>query len=182
MTEILTSPINQEGSHRLESYATALPGNDDTSPSGRLSLIDRFLPLWIFAAMALGVLLGRVFPDLGDALDRVKVAGVSLPIAIGLLWMMYPVLAKVQYEALAGSRRRGSCSGISLLLNWLIGPLLMFGLAWAFLPDVPALPQRPDPDRLRPLHRDGADLEPRSPAATARLRPCSSRSTPSSRS
>ncbi|HEY5022296.1 MAG TPA: arsenical-resistance protein, partial [Gemmatimonadaceae bacterium] len=63
----------------------------------RLSKLDRFLPFWIFAAMAVGILLGRVYPDLGEALDRVQLAGVSVPIAVGLLWMMYPVLAKVRY-------------------------------------------------------------------------------------
>jgi ACR3 family arsenite transporter len=66
----------------------------------RLSTLDRFLPLWIFAAMALGLLLGRGYPDLGTALDRVQLGGVSVPIAIGLLWMMYPVLAKVRYESI----------------------------------------------------------------------------------
>jgi len=104
----------------------------------QLSLIDRFLPLWIFVAMGLGILLGRVFPDLGDVLDRVKLAGVSLPIAIGLLWMMYPVLAKVRYETLGRFQAQGRLFGLSMALNWLIGPVLMFGLAWAFLPDEPA--------------------------------------------
>ncbi|MCC6791600.1 MAG: ACR3 family arsenite efflux transporter, partial [Thermomicrobiales bacterium] len=97
----------------------------------------RFLPLWIFAAMAIGVALGRVFPDLGDELDRVKIADVSLPIAIGLLWMMYPVLAKVRFETLGRLQTRGRLFGVSLLLNWIVGPFLMFGLAWAFLPDEP---------------------------------------------
>ncbi len=109
-----------------------------TDPRAQLSLIDRFLPVWIFVAMALGVLLGRIFPDLGEVLDRVKVAGVSLPIAVGLLWMMYPVLAKIRYETLGRFSARGRLFGLSILLNWLIGPLLMFGLAWAFLPDQPA--------------------------------------------
>ena len=104
----------------------------------RLSLIDRFLPLWIVAAMAIGVLLGRIFPNLGDALDRVKLAGVSLPIALGLLWMMYPVLARVRYESLGRFSAQGRLLGLSMVLNWVIGPLLMFGLAWAFLPDEPA--------------------------------------------
>jgi ACR3 family arsenite transporter len=104
----------------------------------RLSFIDRFLPLWIVLAMAIGIGLGRVFPDLGEWLDRVKVAGVSLPIAIGLLWMMYPVLAKVKYEALGRFQSEGRLLGLSMVLNWVIGPLLMFGLAWAFLPDEPA--------------------------------------------
>jgi ACR3 family arsenite transporter len=108
------------------------------NPGAELSRIDRLLPLWIFVAMALGVMLGRVFPDLGEVLDRVKLAGVSLPIAIGLLWMMYPVLAKVQYETLGRFRAQGRLFGLSVLLNWVIGPVLMFGLAWAFLPDEPA--------------------------------------------
>jgi ACR3 family arsenite transporter len=103
----------------------------------RLSLIDRFLPLWILAAMGLGVLLGRLFPDLGAALDRYKVAGVSLPIAVGLLWMMYPVLAKVRYESLGRFSAQGRLLVTSMVFNWILGPLLMFGLAWLFLPDLP---------------------------------------------
>jgi ACR3 family arsenite transporter len=104
----------------------------------RLSVIDRFLPLWIFAAMAVGVALGRAYPDLGAALDRVKVAGVSVPIGIGLLWMMYPVLAKVRYGAIGAHLTDGKLLGTSLVLNWIVGPLVMLGLAWAFLPDLPA--------------------------------------------
>jgi ACR3 family arsenite transporter len=104
----------------------------------RLSCLDRFLPLWIFLAMGLGVLLGRVVPAIGPALDRVQVAGVSLPIAIGLLWMMYPVLAKVRYETLHEFAGHGRLFSVSLVLNWVIGPVLMFGLAWLFLPDLPA--------------------------------------------
>ena len=104
----------------------------------RLSTLDRFLPLWICAAMALGILLGRVYPDLGAALDRVQLAGVSVPIAVGLLWMMYPVLAKVRYEAIGRHARDTKLLGTSLVLNWVVGPLLMLGLAWLFLPDLPA--------------------------------------------
>lgn len=103
----------------------------------RLSTLDRWLPLWIFLAMALGVLLGRLFPDLGVALDRVKVAGVSVPIAIGLLWMMYPVLAKVQYESIGAHVSDTKVLGTSLVLNWIVGPVLMAALAWIFLPDMP---------------------------------------------
>lgn len=103
----------------------------------RLSTLDRFLPVWIFTAMALGILLGRVYPNLGAALDRVQVAGVSLPIAVGLLWMMYPVLAKVRYETIGTYARDTRLLGTSLVLNWVVGPLLMLGLAWAFLPDMP---------------------------------------------
>jgi ACR3 family arsenite transporter len=103
----------------------------------KLSVIDRLLPVWIFAAMALGIGLGRAFPDLGARLDTVKLDTVSLPIAIGLLWMMYPVLAKVRYGELGRLRARGKLFATSLVLNWAVGPLLMFGLAWLFLPDLP---------------------------------------------
>ena len=103
----------------------------------KLSVIDRLLPVWIFAAMALGIGLGRAFPDLGARLDTVKLDTVSLPMAIGLLWMMYPVLAKVRYGELGRLRARGKLFATSLVLNWAVGPLLMFGLAWLFLPDLP---------------------------------------------
>lgn len=106
------------------------------SAGKKLSTIDRYLPLWIFAAMALGLGLGRLWPGIGPALDRVKLDTVSLPIAIGLLWMMYPVLAKVKYGEL-GHLTRGKLIGTSLVFNWIIGPLLMFALAWIFLPDLP---------------------------------------------
>ena len=119
----------------METYASGTTTITAPESRARLSLIDRFLPLWIFAAMALGVLLGELFPNLGEALDKVKIAGVSLPIAIGLLWMMYPVLAKVRYETLGRFQAQGRLLGFSMLLNWVIGPLLMFGLAWIFLPD-----------------------------------------------
>ena len=104
----------------------------------RLSTLDRFLPLWIFAAMAIGILLGRIYPGLGAALDRVQVAGVSVPIAVGLLWMMYPVLAKVRYGTIGRHVGDTRLLGTSLLLNWVLGPIVMFALAWAFLPDLPA--------------------------------------------
>ncbi|NVJ25323.1 ACR3 family arsenite efflux transporter [Myxococcus sp. AM011] len=103
----------------------------------KLSVIDRFLPVWIFAAMGLGIGLGRAFPDLGARLDTVKLDTVSLPIAIGLLWMMYPVLAKVRYGELGRLRARGKLFTTSLVLNWIVGPVLMFALAWIFLPDLP---------------------------------------------
>jgi len=104
----------------------------------RLSTLDRFLPLWIFAAMALGVALGRLFPGLGAVLDRVKVAGVSVPIGVGLFWMMYPVLAKVRYETLGRHVANTKLLVTSLLFNWVLGPIVMCALAWLFLPDLPA--------------------------------------------
>jgi arsenate reductase len=105
--------------------------------AARLSTLDRFLPVWIAAAMAAGLLLGRLIPGLGSALSSVAVHGISLPIAIGLLVMMYPVLAKVRYDRLdevTGDRR---LLVTSLALNWLIGPAVMFALAWLLLPDLP---------------------------------------------
>ena len=83
----------------------APPAPDDAPVLRRLSTLDRFLPVWIVAAMVLGLLLGRGYPGLGAALDRVQLAGVSVPIAVGLLWMMYPVLAKVRYESIGRHTR-----------------------------------------------------------------------------
>ncbi|HEY0996257.1 MAG TPA: ACR3 family arsenite efflux transporter [Gemmatimonadaceae bacterium] len=118
--------------------AVLSPGAVPASLVRRLSALDRFLPLWIFGAMALGLLLGRAFPSLGASLDRVKVAGVSVPIGVGLLWMMYPVLARVRYETIGEHVADRRLLGTSLVLNWVLGPLVMLALAWLFLPDLPA--------------------------------------------
>jgi ACR3 family arsenite transporter len=110
---------------------------DEAAVIGRLSTLDRFLPVWILAAMAAGLLLGRLVPSVQSGLDAVKVGQTSLPIALGLLLMMYPVLAKVRYEEMGhvtGDRR---LLWLSLVLNWVIGPALMFTLAWVFLYDQP---------------------------------------------
>jgi len=104
---------------------------------GNLSLLDRFLPVWIFVAMGLGLALGALVPGLPTALNALQIADVSLPIAIGLILMMYSVLARVKYEQLGRFRQARKLFGASLLLNWVIGPLLMFALAWIFLPDLP---------------------------------------------
>ena len=103
----------------------------------RLSLVDRFLPVWILSAMALGLGLGRLIPDLNDWLDTVKIGSVSLPIAVGLLAMMYPVLAKVRYSQIGEVATDRKLMVTSLVLNWVIGPALMFTLAWLLLPDLP---------------------------------------------
>ncbi|MDZ7678278.1 MAG: ACR3 family arsenite efflux transporter [Acidimicrobiales bacterium] len=108
----------------------------DAAIVGRLSKLDRFLPVWIGLAMVSGIVLGKMFTGLDDTLDRVKIDTVSLPIAIGLLAMMYPVLAKVRYRSISTVIDRRSLT-MSLVLNWLIGPALMFTLAWLLLPDLP---------------------------------------------
>ena len=121
----------------MSTVSSAAPSIAPTRLGARLSFLDRFLPVWILLAMGLGLGLGRLWPDLGAALNRVQVAGVSVPIAIGLFWMMYPVLAKVRYETVGQHVRDTRLLGTSLVLNWIIGPLLMFALAWAFLSDLP---------------------------------------------
>jgi len=109
----------------------------DTDVMHRLSMLDRYLPVWIGVAMFTGILLGRLIPDLNDWLDKVKIGTVSLPIAIGLLAMMYPVLAKVRYAKVGTVAADRRLMASSLVLNWLVGPALMFGLAWIFLSDLP---------------------------------------------
>jgi ACR3 family arsenite transporter len=104
---------------------------------GRLSTLDRFLAVWILLAMTLGLGLGRLIPGLNDALVSVAIGGISLPIAVGLLIMMYPVLAKVRYDKLDAVTGDKKLMVSSLVINWLVGPALMFALAWIFLPDLP---------------------------------------------
>ncbi|EPD96545.1 ACR3 family arsenite efflux transporter [Streptomyces albus] len=109
----------------------------DDAVARRLGTLDRYLAVWILLAMAAGLALGRLVPGLGDALAAVEIGGISLPIALGLLVMMYPVLAKVRYDkldAVTGDRR---LMASSLVVNWLVGPAVMFVLAWIFLPDLP---------------------------------------------
>ncbi|GAA4873952.1 MULTISPECIES: ACR3 family arsenite efflux transporter [Saccharopolyspora] len=109
----------------------------DEAVVGKLSALDRFLPLWIALAMVAGLLAGRWVPGLGPALDAVAIDGISLPIALGLLVMMYPVLAKVRYDRLDAVTGDARLLVSSLVLNWIVGPALMFALAWVFLPDLP---------------------------------------------
>lgn len=107
--------------------------------AGRLSAVDRFLPAWILLAMAAGLALGRIWPELGTAIARLRIHEVSVPIAIGLLLMMYPILARVRYERAAQAAQDWRMLGTSLLMNWVLGPAFMFALAWLLLPDQPAL-------------------------------------------
>ncbi len=104
---------------------------------GGLSLLDRFLPAWILVAMALGLLLGRFAPGVAGALETLRIGSTSVPIAFGLLLMMYPVLAKVRYAEIGGIARTPRLLLPSLVLNWIVGPALMFALAWLLLPDLP---------------------------------------------
>ncbi len=117
-------------------FPTSIDSAED-AVLARLSPLDRYLPVWIAVAMAVGLILGRAFPGLNDALDVIKVGSVSLPIALGLLVMMYPVLAKVRYSKVGEVATDRRMLGLSLFLNWVIGPALMFALAWAMLPDLP---------------------------------------------
>lgn len=113
------------------------PGGAPAAVVGKLSTLDRFLPVWIIAAMVLGLVLGALIPGLNMALEAVKIGEVSLPIAVGLLVMMYPVLAKVRYDQTHRVMADRKLMTASLALNWLLAPAFMFALAWIFLPDLP---------------------------------------------
>lgn len=120
------------------SIKTVTPASSwEAAVMGKLSTLDRFLPVWIIAAMALGLLLGKFVPGLNTALEAVKVGSVSLPIAVGLLVMMYPVLAKVRYNETGRVLADKRLMVTSLVLNWLVAPAFMFALAWIFVPDLP---------------------------------------------
>lgn len=103
----------------------------------RMKFLDRYLTLWIFLAMGLGVLLGNGFPQISTVMKKWSIGATNIPLAIGLIIMMYPPLAKVNYKLLPGALKDKKVLGLSLVLNWLVGPVLMFVLAIIFLRDQP---------------------------------------------
>lgn len=117
--------------------AAGQAGGGDDSIVKKLSTLDRYLAVWILLAMAVGLGLGRLIPGMNDALAKIEVGGISLPIALGLLVMMYPVLAKVRYDKLDTVTGDRKLLVSSLVINWIVGPAVMFALAWIFLPDLP---------------------------------------------
>ena len=106
----------------------------------KLSFLNKYLTAWIFAAMALGIIIGIYVPGLASVLNSLSIGTTSIPIAIGLIFMMYPPLARVKYEELGQIAKQPNAKrmfSISLFLNYVVGPFLMFALAWIFLPDQP---------------------------------------------
>lgn len=130
------SPIPPDAEKQQCSPCNDRPLNGSAFKS--LGILDRFLAVWILLAMAVGIILGNFVPNTGPALQKGKFVGVSIPIAIGLLVMMYPILCKVQYEKLHRIFQQRALwvqIGFSVIVNWIIAPLFMLALAWAFLPD-----------------------------------------------
>lgn len=133
MSALFSAKQNKARGNLLKEISGCAGGID----KGGLGIISKFLTLWILLAMAVGIILGFVYPQVAGILDAVQIEHVSLPIAIGLIWMMYPPLAGVKYEELSKMKKEGKALSASIIQNWVIGPVLMFSLAWIFLPDLP---------------------------------------------
>ncbi|MFX1506797.1 MAG: ACR3 family arsenite efflux transporter [Promethearchaeota archaeon] len=115
--------------------------SETKSLTKEMSLLDKFLPIFILIAMVIGLFLNILIPNIQDIFKEGQIDSVSLPIAIGLLWMMYPVLAKVQYEKIPEAMKEYKLFGTSLFQNWVLGPIFMFVVAWIFLADLPGYRQ-----------------------------------------
>lgn len=134
--EAYSSVIILESKTTLMVEVSNPPNTTEIKLRGKLSSLDRYLPVWIILAMILGFIIGY-FDGIVDLFNAVQFGSVSLPIAVGLLWMMYPVLARVKYEEIYKLKNERKMFTTSLILNWVVGPFLMFGLAWLFLADEP---------------------------------------------
>ncbi|KAJ8102364.1 sodium bile acid symporter family-domain-containing protein [Lipomyces tetrasporus] len=157
MASDASCPLDNESRHDRVSTQKCRPSSSDVekqpdnetegpvikkSVFQSLGILDRFLAAWIFLAMAIGIILGNFVPNTGPALQKGTFVGVSIPIAIGLLVMMYPILCKVRYESLHHVFKKREVwiqIAFSIFVNWIIAPFLMMALAWAFLPDKPEL-------------------------------------------
>ncbi|GAM41072.1 hypothetical protein TCE0_041r13914 [Talaromyces pinophilus] len=137
----IDGPFSEKSGDVEKQGETGIPRNEvqcKQSAFKNLGLLDRFLAVWIFLAMVIGILLGNFVPNTGPALQKGKFVGVSVPIAVGLLVMMYPILCKVRYESLHHvfrTREIWRQIAFSIFINWIVAPFFMLALAWAFLPD-----------------------------------------------